>query len=323
MKLWRHPETKSFYVVWQEHGRSQRKSTRTKKRVEAEKILRRFQREKLDPLDHSLTVADAAERWLREREPDGLRPCQPQTYRDYRLAVDRLVALLGSRAAASVTPRMIRHALEELRKQGLSQPSRAKWLRFIRMIFGELHREGEIRLNPVLAVPKPRVEESRHEVLTAERFDALLGEVRGSGPQGLADALEILWLTGLRSVELIRLAWEDIDLDRALWTIRSPQNKGGVSERPIPRRVCEILKARRGLPRGPFGPGLRIAWARWKARNPAWTGLSLHSLRHAFVTRLARSGNAAAASFLVGHHSEAMTRHYTHLTAEDVRHLLD
>jgi integrase len=334
MKLRRHPDNQVFYITWQEAGRSHRRSTRTKKRAEAEAALREFIRQKDQGWTQSLTVSEAAARWLREREPDGLRPVSRHTFAEYRLTVDRLVRALGRRQAGEVRPREIRRALDKLRDEGLSLPTRAKWLRHIRMIFGELHREGEIRMNPALAVPSPKEEKRRGEAMPSDAFSRLLTAVEGqasSAPSrrkrrslaGLGAALEVLWATGLRSVELIRLEWADIDLDRATWTIRSPKNKGGVSERPIPARVVEILRRREDEHGGPFGPGLRIAWARWKRENPEWAGVSLHSLRHAFVTRLARTGHAQAASFLVGHHSEAMTRHYTHLTAEDVREVVE
>ena len=110
--------------------------------------------------------------------------------------------------------------------------------------------------------------------------------------------------------------------------VRSPEKKGGVRAVPLHPKAVAVLQRRRLLGGdGPFPApaAVKTAWRRFKARkaNAEWRGTNLHAIRHSFVTRLSRQGHQAAASLLVGHHSAEMTRHYTHLTPEDARAVLE
>ena len=51
-------------------------------------------------------------------------------------------------------------------------------------------------------------------------------------------------------------------------------------------------------------------------------GLTFHSFRHYFNTKLVASGvRAEKIRAVIGHESEAMTEHYLHLTAEDMKEI--
>lgn len=146
--------------------------------------------------------------------------------------------------------------------------------------------------------------------------------------QLVSDPLEVLWHSGLRSIEAMRLTWEDIDLDARTWLIRSPYNKGGEQRLPLHPDLVPILRRRHletGTEAGPFAGmwHVRNAWRRFKTRHVEWAGWSLHSLRHGFVTRVRAAAGDSAASHLARHKSKSMTEHYSHFDEETFRTALD
>lgn len=59
-----------------------------------------------------------------------------------------------------------------------------------------------------------------------------------------ARALEFAILTAARSGEVLGARWEEIDLDRGVWTVPPQRMKGGLEHRvPLPKRAVEILRA--------------------------------------------------------------------------------
>ncbi len=159
-------------------------------------------------------------------------------------------------------------------------------------------------------------------------IEAAPGESERREAQLLADLLDVLWLSGLRSIEAIRLHWKDVDLDARTWRIRSPENKGGDQVLPLHPELVPVLRRRQLETAAEAGPfvvewHVRNAWRRFKSRHKEWAGWSLHSLRHGFVTRVRAAAGDAAASHLARHKSKAMTEHYSHFDQETFREALD
>ncbi len=336
--LWRHPDTHRWYAVWQEHGKTKRASLKTKKRKDAECAL--VELEATLGVDDwgerpDLALLDAIDEWLQDRRGQH-RGLAVTTLSDYKTFANAAKGLFSGRLLArKATPRHVRAALARMAEGGASPRRQAWFLRHLRMVTRWLVKEGEIGRDPAAAVDMPRFEARSIDAMSAERFSELLdqartffeaqeGEVERKRAEGLVDLLQVLWLSGLRSVEAYRLTWDDIDLEASVWVIRSPKNQGGVRPFPIHKDLLPILRRRKLLGgRGPFSQTHRKEWTRFKQEVPMWKGTNLHEIRHAFVTRLSAAGHQAAASFLVGHRSAQMTEHYTHLTPEDAREVLD
>lgn len=336
--LWHHPTTRRWYIVWQEDGQPRRRSTRTTRRDHASSALRAFILDDGGKVERGprkrLTAREGLEEWLADRS----RPrygLQPSTIQTYRSVVARVSAVLPARLLLrDVSPHHVRRALDRLETAGTPAREVGKIVRHLRLAFAWLERQGEIRRDPTRAVELPKMRRRRGAAIDQDRYGALLaaldrsieaaGEFSRDRLEELRDLLEVIWRSGLRSIEAFRLRWESVDLDRATWQVDAPANKGGLRVQPIHRDLLPILRRRRlrgGA--GPFSPRIRFTWSAWKKTHREWIGTGFHQLRHAFVTRLALVGEQAAASFLVGHASAQMTEHYTHLTAEDARSVLD
>jgi len=341
-RLWRRPGNGLYYIVWTENRNSRKRSTRTDKRAEAEAHLQAFlaDYELLRPTRRFLSLHEGVQEWLadRRRPRQNLQPTTLAQYERYaRLFTDHFPPSLR---AADVTPAMIRAYLNRREEKQDGKKVGAMTLRkelvALSMVFRFLLREGHVHGNPCNAV-QVRARPKRHPAMTDDEFARLRGamaaDLEAAGdPAGRADAQElmdladVLWHSGLRYVEAIRLRWEDVDLDKILWTIRSPENKGGEQTLPFHPALLPLLRRRRllGAP-GPFRdywPLLRL-WSVFKRRHTEFRGWSWHRMRHAFVTRLRSRGLDAAAMALARHSTPAMSERYTHLDLTTLRKSLE
>ena len=330
----------TLYLWWTEGGKTRRESARTAKHADAEQLAREKELELASvswARPRRVSFHQAARTWLEDRSAAryGL---DPKTLRGYRAMVDLVLeaAPRGLRAD-QVSPAHVRDLLGRLEERGLAPVTIRRYHVALSMLFRWLQRQGSVSRNPVGAVDPPRVPASTRRAAGAAEVNAIqaaaaaeLLEPRRRAAQKrqaqtVADLVTALWFSGLRSIEAFRLTWEDVDLDRATWTIRSPKNKGGTVVLPVHREVGAMLRRRRllGQP-GPFqGPGDREAWRKFKARHPELEQRHLHALRHSFVTRMVETGNLAAARHTARHRTPEMTDLYTHVGPETFRAALE
>ena len=119
----------------------------------------------------------------------------------------------------------------------------------IRALFQYLHQEGRIEKDPSLELKPPKVEKRMPEILTVDEVDRLLKQPDLNTPKGIRDSamLELLYATGMRVSELLRLNLEDLNL-RLGYVVCHDEDK----ERVIPiGNVCKTamekyLKEARG-----------------------------------------------------------------------------
>lgn len=339
--LWRHPKSLVYYMVRQVHGRPVRKSLRTREYVtatnEIEAAIRDHAAGEAWNTPDDLTLTEAAREWL-ELKAEPRFDLSVRTLNEYRTTVERLEELLPvSAPVQSVTPRDLRKLLTAYEARWPSGPRGTRRIQsHLSMLFRWLIKEGVLTRNPVEALDAVRVPQRDQHCITPEDYATLLasldGDIAGEqGPLAARDALtvrelvEVLWFSGLRSIEAYRLVWEDVDLEGATWVIRSPANKGGVRRHPVHPAAIDVLRRRRlrGLS-VPFSLyPTQNAWIRFKRRHRAFRGWSLHALRRGFISRLVAAGNLAAARHLGRHRTPAMTDLYTTVGSETFRAALE
>lgn len=194
----------------------------------------------------SLTVAAYLASWLERRDPftppHGVRKLG---YRTWQAAESRvrlhIAPLVGRIALADLSRADVIGMLEHLAEHGVRPPTLQKCRDLLVGALGQAIREGTFGLehNVAAAVDAPLDPEAPHPddwyTLTAEEADRFLGFLDGDEFEAL---YEICLHLGLRAGEVFALRWGDVDLDRALITIRR-------CLAPIPRRDRE-----RGLASG-------------------------------------------------------------------------
>lgn len=89
---------------------------------------------------------------------------------------------------------------------------------------------------------RQKLQRGHHAAMPYDQVPAFLVGVRGAEALA-ARCLEFTILTAARSGETLGARWNEVDLDRALWTIPSARMKAGREHRvPLPARAVEILR---------------------------------------------------------------------------------
>ena len=278
--------------------------------------------------DTGTTVAELAERYLREHVE--LR-CKPVTAKGYRQVIDKhILPVLGKVPIAELRREDVANLHYRLRRT----PTAAN--RAVADLSRMLNRAEAWDLlpaggNPCRGMAKYRT--LRHErFLTEQEFrrlgralDALEAEDRL--PAQAAGALRLLMLTGCRSSEILTLRWEDVDLEAS--EIRLTDSKTGPRTVPLPPAAVRVLA---GLPRAAGNPwviagrkpGAHLAylayyWYRVRERA-GLDDVRIHDLRHSFASRaLALGESLSMIGKLLGHTKIQTTARYAHLARDSVK----
>ena len=162
-------------------------------------------------------------------------------------------------------------------------------------------------------VNRPAQKRRIPSVLTKEEVVALLSFVEG--PTALL--AQLLYGTGMRLMEGLRLRVKDIDFDRHAIIVREAKgNKDRVVM--LPRSLAPTLSIdpRSGVERRHhlFEERLQRAIKRAVSRAGICKPVSVHTLRHSFATHLLQSGtDIRTVQELLGHSDVSTTMIYTHV----------
>jgi len=222
---------------------------------------------------------------------------------------------------------------QSLRSAGISARSVARALAAIRGLFRFLVAERHLKNDPTENIENPKLWTTLPKSLLASEVEALLRAPDRATTQGLRDAamLELLYATGLRVSELIRVRVEDLVMDAGfLRTIGK-----GSKERIVPfgdsardTIVAYIERARpelntksdpylfltrRGRPMSRQSFWMKIG--RYARDAGISTHISPHVLRHSFATHLLENGaDLRSVQMMLGHSDISTTQIYTHVS---------
>jgi integrase len=151
------------------------------------------------------------------------------------------------------------------------------------------------------------------------------GNPAGRFVDHLEPLLLLLRLTGARPGELFALAWADVNLERAVMTVRGTTAKTGQTRHvPLCREAVQILRDWPGCCNGlvfPAADGGKLVsvnkgWRRIRD-DAGLVGFRLYDLRHSFASTLVMKGvDLLTVKELLGHSDYAMTLRYAHLAPE-------
>jgi integrase len=142
----------------------------------------------------------------------------------------------------------------------------------------------------------PSEERRRDRVLSAEEL-ASVWQAAGAVGDEFGAIIRLLMLTGQRRDEVAAMAWSEIDLERALWTLPAVRTKNcREHEVPLSRHAVALLPPRREGRALVFGQGKGgfSGFSRAKARLDKAAGLAmpwvLHDIRRSLVTHMNELG---------------------------------
>ncbi|HXV78188.1 MAG TPA: site-specific tyrosine recombinase XerD [Candidatus Polarisedimenticolaceae bacterium] len=272
------------------------------------------------------------------------RGLSPNTLAAYRADLTRLRGFLPREMALERAGRDdLRRFLHQMRADGRSPRSVARWVVAVKGFFGYLVAEGALAVDPAAQLDPPRIWRSLPKVLTFEEVESLLAGPDRSEPRGLRDAamMEVLYATGLRVSELLRLHLGDLHLDAGYlrcWGKGAKERVvplGGEADgtlqrylaeaRPVmlgQRRSDSLFVNARGTPLTRQGFWKMIK--RYGIQAGITTPLSPHVVRHSFATHLLENGaDLRAVQVMLGHADISTTQIYTHVNRERLRRLYE
>jgi integrase/recombinase XerC len=266
------------------------------------------------------------------------RRMSPHTVTNYHRDLRALEAFRHARRLAdwdALDAGLVRTFVASLHQRGLSGRSIARTLSAVRSFYRYLLREGLARRNPAAGVTAPKAPKRLPQTLTADQAARLVDFKSGTDLETRDRALlELLYSSGLRLSELVRLDVHDVDLADETVRVTGKGNKTRIV--PVGRHAREAIQAWI-KPRAAFTPageaalfvskqGRRLG-ARavqnllrvWAQRRGIEVPVHPHMLRHSFASHLLESsGDLRAVQELLGHANLSTTQIYTHL---DFQHL--
>jgi integrase/recombinase XerC len=244
-----------------------------------------------------------------------------------------------------------REYLLALEKQRYSRRSIARKLSSARSFFRFLLRETEegaggrklVEQNPFKNLLTPKLPKKLPNFLYPEELRSLLDAQDLKDPRGRRDRaiLEVIYGTGLRVTEIIRMNINDVDFDEGEIKVLGKGSKERIvlfgsharnalhkyirEGRPLllaDKKTPALFINRRGGRLTPRSIERMIAfYARKAGINKR---VSPHTLRHSFATHLLAGGaDLRMVQELLGHASLSTTQVYTHITKERLKEVYD
>jgi integrase/recombinase XerC len=285
-------------------------------------------------------MLDAQQAFLEDLEHR--RGVSAHTIKSYRADLDQFTRFLVDEWGMDpnkLTPKdvdvlTLRGFLAHLHGKGTARSSIARKLAALRTFFRFLTREGRLEKNPARLISTPRQEKKIPGRLEEKEVEKLLDCPDTSDPLGRRDQaiLELFYATGLRVGELVGLDRSSVERDAQLVRAKGKGRKERLVPygEPAAEALDRYLRDRRQLAmRGPGTDALFLnargqrltvrsvhRLVRKYLRQAALrSGLSPHSLRHAFATHLLERGaDLRSIQELLGHSSLSTTQKYTHLS---------
>ncbi len=249
---------------------------------------------------------------------------RPRTVRSYRECLARLSDSFSGKRLSEITPWLIEKH-KQVRKEAGAPVRANRELAVLKTLFNRSREwgffEGE---NPVCPVKFFKEPKQRLRFLEYAEEDKLLQE----SADHLRSIIVLGTSTGLRiRAEALTLRWEDVDLMRGLITVQAAFAKSGETRTvPINAEAREMLERLAAHPNGdyvfakPNGQpyrSIRTAFLH-ACKLAGLRGVTLHTLRHTWATRMASAGvNVRTLQELGGWKELAMVERYAHVTASD------
>ncbi|HVE72783.1 MAG TPA: site-specific tyrosine recombinase XerD [Thermoanaerobaculia bacterium] len=229
-----------------------------------------------------------------------------------------------------------------LRGAGISARSVARALAAIRGLFRFLVAERHLKTDPTENIENPKLWSTLPKSLQPSEIEALLAAPDLSTPDGLRDAamLELLYATGLRVSELIKVRIDEVVMDAGFLRTMGKGSKerivpfGDTAKDAIVRYIergrsdlakdndPHLFLSRLGRPMTRQSFWMKIT--RYAREAGIKSHISPHVLRHSFATHLLENGaDLRSVQMMLGHADISTTQIYTHVSRARLQKLYE
>lgn len=178
---------------------------------------------------------------------------QRRSSTEVQRVIDRdLKAAFKRRALPQITGRDIVQVLDTLTDRAPYVAKQAHSI--LRQIFNFALGRGDILQSPMAGIDAPAIAKPRDRVLSDAEL-AKLWPAFGDLGQPYSDIYRLLLLTGQRLNEVVGMKWDELDLERGVWTLPAERAKNDRAHIvPLVGRTLEILLQRhkKRIPGGTF-----------------------------------------------------------------------
>jgi integrase len=299
-----------FYFRVKMNGREIRQSLGSnlqEARRRAPLLLQSLQSRAMEP-EHAGTVAEFADRWLREYL------AQRRNQKGQRLVAQRLrdfvLPILGSYQIREVKREHLRALRASMETKGRAAQTVRHVLSDVRCLFRYAVEVGELSESPFRASIMPKIPEEAPKRLSDEEVSRILAAT----PPKYEVAVRLALLTGLRWGELHCLHRRNVKELPEPHLVIEHTKSGKVRRVPLVPEAVEVLRRERERTSSLFVLGFR-------AKNPcsfverigrkARVRWHFHQLRHTFASRwLERGGSIEMLRYILGHSTVRVTERY-------------
>jgi len=290
-----------------------------------------------------------ADPWELDAFGASLMSVAPATVRAYVTDLNGFVewcARSGIDAPSGVDRKRLRRYLSYLHTRAYARRSLARKASSLRRYFEWASRSGLVTSSPATNLTAPTGDGRLPRVLRSDEVTALLDEPQRHDARRVDDpavrarddaVLELLYGSGLRAGELCGLDRDDLDLDAGtvrVWGKGSKQRVVPMSEPSVDAMRVWLSQGRPELRAAETpdeavflnrrGHRLTTRDVRRIVDRRAASPTHPHALRHTFATHLLDGGaDLRAVQELLGHADLSTTQHYTHVSKERLRQVLD
>jgi len=236
------------------------------------------------------------------------------------MSMRALTRVFAGKTLQEITPKLIEEYKESRKKAGRSGVTINRELACLKHMFTMAITWGRASSNPVKEVKLYRENNGKIRFLTEEEETRLIAHCSPVLKPIVITALH----TGFRKSEVLSLTWQHVDFQHRLITVEAAYAKNRETRSvPMTTVLTQTLKAIRintdsqapvflnsqGKPYRNISTAFKTA-----VRHAGLKGVSVHTTRHTFASRLIKRGvDLKTVQELMGHKHITMTLRYAHL----------
>ncbi len=255
--------------------------------------------------------------------------------KDFKQRVELALPVFGDRIAESITTRELQDWVDEMAEEReWTGGTQNRFKSSLSTVFREGMRAGKVSVNPARLIRRSKESLGRVRFLSYDEEARLRkvialnlpGRINDEGESAFAQ-LDVALHTGMRKSEQFSATWDQVDLEKRYIYLSMTKNGSDrfVTLNSAAVQVLKSLQERHKLLGLPSDSTLFHSKRDGLIKNPRkWfataleqakiKGVTWHTLRHTFASRLVMAGvDLKTVQELMGHKTIAMTARYAHL----------